>query len=366
MKSETEYIDLYLPDDFHHHLRDGELLTNVVKFASQSFDNVLVMPNIKPPVKKVQDANEYLKRIKKAYMLEDISSGIHNQMPNFLMTLYLTDNTTPEDIQEVYKSENVFALKLYPAGATTNSEFGVTNYKNIDPVLKEMASLEIPLLVHGEVTDPDIDIFDREQVFIDSVLKPILIKHPNLKIVMEHITTKHAVDFVMYHSGNNLAATITAHHLLYNRNAIFDGGICPHMYCLPILKREEHRKALIEAAVSGSDKFFLGTDSAPHTVDAKESECGCAGIFTGHAALELYAEAFSKEGKLHMLPKFANENGRKFYGKILNKLPSNRPREKIRLTKQTWTVPEIYNFGDKYVKPLRAGKKIFWKISRLL
>ena len=182
---------------------------------------------------------------------------------------------------------------------------------------------------------------------------------------MEHITTKHAVDFVMYHSGNNLAATITAHHLLYNRNAIFDGGICPHMYCLPILKREEHRKALIEAAVSGSDKFFLGTDSAPHTVDAKESECGCAGIFTGHAALELYAEAFSKEGKLDMLPKFANENGRKFYGKILNKLqPIDHAKNS--LNKTNLNVPEIYNFGDKYVKPLRAGKKILWKISRLL
>ena len=362
LKHETESIELYIPDDFHHHLRDGEVLPDVVNFASEAFDYVLVMPNINPPVRKVKDADEYLQRI----LDSQTENYIDTRRPTFLMTLYLTDKTSPEDIQEVSKSKNVVALKMYPAGATTNSEFGVTCIESIKPALKEMSKYGIPLLVHGEVTDPKIDIFDREKVFIEKILEPILDDIPNLKVVMEHITTKHAVDFVMNYPNNNLAATITAHHLLYNRNALFQGGLRPHMYCLPVLKREEHRKALLNAAVSGSDKFFLGTDSAPHTVEAKESSCGCAGIFTGHAPIELYAEAFSKVGKLNMLPDFANKYGRKFYGNILNKIPTRQPRQKILLTKEKWKVPETINFGSKYLKPLRAGESILWKVVRLL
>ena len=363
MKNEIESIEMYVPDDFHHHLRDGEFLKDVVHYASEAFDYVLVMPNITPPVRKVKDAEEYLKRIIDSNTTENY---IDSRETTFLMTLYLTDKTSQEDIQDVFKSQNVVALKMYPAGATTNSEFGVTCIESIKPALKEMSNCGIPLLVHGEVTDPKIDIFDREKVFIEKILAPILNEFPDLKVVMEHITTKDAVDFVMNYPTNNLAATITAHHLLYNRNALFQGGLRPHMYCLPVLKREEHRKALIEAAVSGSEKFFLGTDSAPHTIESKESACGCAGVFTGHAPIELYAEAFSKAGKLKMLPKFANENGRKFYGDILNKIPKKHHREKILLTKQTWTVPKQLNFGSNYVKPLRSGESIFWKVARLL
>lgn len=362
LKHETQSIELYVPDDFHHHLRDGEVLRDVVNYASEAFDYILVMPNINPPVRKVKDAEEYLKRI----LDSQTKNYVDSRIPTFLMTLYLTDKTSPQDIQEVSKSKNVVALKMYPAGATTNSEFGVTCIDSIKPALQEMAKHGIPLLVHGEVTDSEIDIFDREKVFIERILKPILKDIPELKVVMEHITTKHAVDFVMNYPKDNLAATITAHHLLYNRNALFQGGLRPHMYCLPVLKREEHRKALIKAAVSGSEKFFLGTDSAPHTIDDKESACGCAGIFTGHAPLELYAEAFSSVDKLNMLPDFANKFGRKFYGDILNKIPSISPRQKIILTKETWKVPNKLHFGSKYVKPLRAAESIFWKVARIL
>ena len=358
----TDTIELYVPDDFHHHLRDGEFLPDVVNYAAEAFDYVLVMPNINPPVRNVKDADEYLKRIIESKPKDYVDS----REPTFLMTLYLTDNTSPKDIQDVHKSKNVVALKMYPAGATTNSDFGVTCIDSIKPALHEMAKYGIPLLVHGEVTDPKIDIFDREKVFIERILEPILNDVPDLKVVMEHITTKQAVDYIMNYPRNNLAATITAHHLLYNRNSLFQGGLRPHMYCLPVLKREEHRKALVEAAVSGCEKFFLGTDSAPHTVGAKESSCGCAGIFTGHAPIELYAEAFSSVGKLDMLPKFANEYGRKFYGDILNKIQPMSPRQKIILTRKTWKVPEKLNFGSNWVKPLRAGESIFWRVSRLL
>ena len=267
------------------------------------------------------------------------------------MTLYLTDTTTPEDIIQVKDCGFVKALKLYPAGATTNSEFGVTSYHKIQPVLCAMADAKIPLLVHGEVTDPVVDIFDREAVFIETVLKPIIDNNPNLKVVMEHITTKQAVEFVKM-AGPNIAATITAHHLLYNRNSLFKGGICPHMYCLPILKREEHRIALLKAATSGSPKFFLGTDSAPHAVGDKESACGCAGIFTGHAPLELYAEAFDSQGKLYLLEKFASINGKAFYENVLPV-----PSRKIKLIRHEWTVPESVRFRDPKSEAFTGWRK---------
>ena len=342
-------LTISLPDDFHHHLRDGEVLGDVIGHASASFSNLLVMPNIKPPVRTVEDAEAYRSRIL------DAAKSKCCVAPNLLMTLYLTDTTTPEEIVKVKQSGFVKALKLYPAGATTNSEFGVTSYGNIQEVLRKMADLQIPLLVHGEVTDPKVDIFDREAKFIEIVLKPIVAEHPNLKIVMEHITTKQAVDFVNGASPN-IGASITAHHLLYNRYDIFKGGICPHMYCLPILNREEHRLALIDAATSGSPKFFLGTDSAPHAVGNKESACGCAGIFTGHAALELYLEAFDEAGKLDIFENFSSRNGKAFYGNV-----QDTEVRTIKLVKEAWTVPDTYNFGGSVVRPLRAGEQIMWK-----
>lgn len=345
-----EELKIKKPHDFHHHLRDGEVLPDVIEHASASFSGILVMPNIKPPVRCVEDAEAYRNRIL------DAAKGRHCVAPTLLMTLYLTDTTTPEEIVKVKESGFIKALKLYPAGATTNSEFGVTSYGNIQEVLKKMTELQIPLLVHGEVTDPTVDIFDREAKFIELVLKPIVDGHPNLKIVMEHITTKQAVDFVKG-AGPNVGATITAHHLLYNRNDIFKGGICPHMYCLPILKREEHRQALIEAATSGNPKFFLGTDSAPHAVETKESACGCAGIFTGHAAVELYLEAFESAGKLNLFENFSSLYGKAFYGNVEESGESST----IKLVKQAWTVPDTYDFGGNVVRPLRAGEQILWK-----
>ena len=341
-------IEIILPNDFHHHFRDGEVLQHIVPFAAERFGNVIAMPNIKPPIKNYLDAELYYKRLSK-YIPNDSKL-------NILMTLYLTDKTKPEDIILAKNSQIVYACKLYPAGATTNSEYGVTNILNIKDTLKTMELLNMPLLVHGEVTDTDIDIFDREKVFIETKLKPLIKELPKLKIVMEHITTKYAVDFVLS-CDDNVAATITAHHMLYNRNELFKSGICPHMYCLPILKREEHREALVSAATSGSDKFFLGTDSAPHTVESKESSCGCAGIFTGHAAIELYAEIFDKVDKLDILEKFASLNGSNFYEIPLNK-------QKIVLKKEKWLVPETYDFGNSKVRPLRANEYIEWKISK--
>ncbi len=339
-------IDIIIPDDFHHHFRDGEFLKDVVKHVSNRFGRAIAMPNTIPPIRTTHDAISYKKRICKE-LPKDIDFDI-------LMTIYLTDHTNPEELYKAKKSGIVYGCKLYPAGATTNSDFGVTNISNIDKCLKIMSKINLPLLVHGEVTDKNIDIFDREKVFIERILKPIIKKHPKLKIVMEHITTKDAVDFVKM-NGPNIAATITAHHLLYNRNELFKGGICPHYYCLPILKRELHRKALLEAATSGSEKFFLGTDSAPHTVSSKESACGCAGIFTGHAGIELYAEAFDSIGKLNMLEGFSSKFGSKFYGINVN-------TRKIKLKKEKWLVPELYKFGDSYVRPLKAGENIKWKI----
>ena len=271
-----------------------------------------------------------------------------------LLTLYLTDTTTVQDILEAKSSGIIYACKLYPAGATTNSEYGVTDIANIQEVLKTMAEVGLLLLVHGEVTSPDIDVFDRERVFIETILKPIVQAHPNLKIVMEHVTTSEAIEFITQ-SPPNVAATITAHHLLYNRSDIFKGGIRPHMYCLPILKGESHRRDLLKAATSGNPKFFAGSDSAPHPIHAKETTCGCAGIFTGHASLELYAEAFDSVNSLSRLEGFTSVFGALFYGLEVNS-------RRVKLVKQPWTVPDSYPLGDSVVRPLRAGELIHWKV----
>ncbi len=304
------------------------------------------MPNLQPPVTTTDLALDYRKRI--------LAARPEGSTFQPLMTLYLTDRTTPEEIAVAKASGAVFACKLYPAGATTNSAAGVTDIPGLDRVLAAMAEQGLPLLVHGEVTDPAVDIFDREAVFIDRVLKPVLGRNPDLKVVMEHLTTADGVSFVE-EAGPNVAATITAHHLLHNRNAIFVGGLNPHMYCLPVLKRERHRERLVEAATGGSGKFFLGTDSAPHMRDAKESGCGCAGIYTAHAALELYATAFEKAGKLEALAGFASHFGADFYG-----LPRNEGT--VTLAREEWTVPQSYGFGSGEVVPLAAGTALGWRL----
>ena len=345
-------IEIILPDDFHHHFRDNEFLDTTVHYACQRFGRCIVMPNTVPPIRNSSEANHYLLRIKNAYKKENNIK--HKFEP--LMTLYLTDNTTIEDIIEA-KNNGILACKLYPAGATTNSNDGVTNINNIDFVLSTMSNLGIILLVHCEVTDPSYDIFDREKYGIEKILKPIIKKHPNLKIVMEHITTKEGVEFVKQ-CNNNIAATITAHHLLYNRNDLLVGGIKPHMYCLPILKTEIDRIALLEAATSGNPKFFLGTDSAPHAVDKKECACGCAGIFTSHVAIELYAEAFDNVNKLNMLENFSSVFGANFYN-----LPINNTKIKLKKSKNGIYIKDKYKFGDYLLKPLRGGEYINWYID---
>lgn len=334
------------PDDWHVHLRDGDVLTDTVRDISRYNGRALIMPNTVPPVTNTELAIAYRDRI----MAEQPS-------PQFqpLMSLYLTDNTSPEEIRKAKASGVVVAAKLYPAGATTNSDSGVTSAKNIYPVLEAMQEVGMLLLVHGEVTTHDVDIFDREKAFLDNVLAPIVNDFPGLKIVLEHITTADAANFVKQ-ANDNVAATITAHHLLYNRNHMLVGGIKPHFYCLPILKRNTHQKALIEAATSGSKKFFLGTDSAPHAKGHKESACGCAGSYTAHAALELYAEVFEQEGKLANLEAFASHNGPGFYG-----LPRNA--DTVTLTKAPWTVPESMPFGSDIVVPIRAGEQIDWIVK---
>jgi dihydroorotase len=339
-------LSIIRPDDWHVHLRDGAALKNTVADTSKYFGRAIVMPNLVPPVTNVQSATEYYQRI----MAENPTCGFKP-----LMVLYLTDTTTAQDIIDAKASGLVFAAKLYPAGATTNSSSGVTNVENIYAVLEELERQDMPLLIHGEVTDHAIDIFDREQVFIDTILKPLTEKFTTLKIILEHITTKNAVDFVKA-AGSNIAATITAHHLLYNRNHMLVGGIRPHYFCLPILKRNIHQEALIEAATSGDAKFFLGTDSAPHAIEAKESSCGCAGSYTAHAAIELYAEVFEQAGALDKLEAFASINGPTFYG-----LPINS--DKITLTKTPWLVPAQLAFGDNKVVPIRAGEEINWQVS---
>ena len=334
------------PDDWHVHLRDGEALANTVADISRYFGRAIVMPNLVPPVINADDARAYYDRIMACEPEAHFTP---------LMVLYLTDNTTPEDIAKAKESGIVYAAKLYPAGATTNSSSGVTDISKLGPVLDAMQKHNMLLLVHGEVTHNDVDIFDREATFIDSVLKPLVANYPNLKVVLEHITTKDAVEFVNQ-SGDNVAATITAHHLMYNRNHMLVGGIRPHFYCLPILKRNIHQQALVEAATSGSAKFFLGTDSAPHPKHAKESACGCAGSYTAHAAIELYAEVFEQENALDKLEAFASLNGPNFYG-----LPVNS--DKITLTKEEWLVPETMSFGSDVVVPVKATETLTWKVT---
>ena len=326
----AQSLTITRPDDWHIHLRDGAVLPETVSSAANTFGRAIIMPNLVPPVVNAELASAYKKRI-----VEHIPEGKSFEP---LMTLYLTDNTTAEMVKEAHAQGLVSALKLYPAGATTNSDSGVTSIDNVLEALEAMAECGLPLLVHGEVTDADIDIFDREKIFIERHLRPLTERLPQLKIVMEHITTKDAVDFVI--SGNeNLAATITAHHLLYNRNHMLVGGIKPHYYCLPILKRNTHQQALLEAATGDTNKFFLGTDSAPHAVGAKESSCGCAGCYTAPAAIELYAEAFDMMNALDKLEAFASHNGPDFYG-----LPRNS--DTVTLVKESWTMPEEIPFGD--------------------
>jgi dihydroorotase len=335
------------PDDWHLHLRDGAALAAVLPHSARQFARAVVMPNLRPPVTTVDAAAEYRARI-----LAILPPGLAFEP---LMTLYLTDNTPADEIRRAADSGFVHAVKLYPAGATTNSDAGVTDLAKCDAALVEMSRRGVPLLVHGEATDPEIDVFDREKVFIDRVMRPLLARYPSLRVVFEHITTQDAAEFVT-DSGPNIAATITAHHLLYNRNALFVGGVRPHYYCLPVLKRETHRRALVSAATSGSPKFFLGTDSAPHARGAKEAACGCAGCYTACAALELYAEAFEAAGALDRLEAFASFNGPDFY-----RLPRNT--EKVTLVRQNWTMPEAFGYveGDTLL-PLRAGEVLRWKI----
>ncbi len=335
------------PDDWHVHLRDGDMLMRVVADTAQRFARAIVMPNLAPPVTTTAQALAYRQRI-----IDAVPSGLRFEP---LMTLYLTDNTPPSEIAAAKASGRVHGVKWYPAGATTNSEYGVTDIRRCDAVLAAMEEHGLPLLVHGEVTDPSVDVFDRERVFIESHLMPLLARFPRLRVVLEHITTRHAVDFIAQ-AHCRVAATITAHHLLLNRNALFTGGVRPHHYCLPVLKREEHRQALLAAASSGSPKFFLGTDSAPHPKHAKESACGCAGIYTAHAAIELYAEAFEQAGALDRLEAFASFHGADFYG-----LPRNPDR--ITLTRQRWPVPQQLGEGDDAIVPLRAGESVAWRLD---
>ena len=341
----TDTLTITRPDDWHIHFRDGAALHSVLPDTARVFARAIAMPNLKPPVVTVADAAAYRERL-----LAAVPESVAFRP---LMTLYLTDNTRAEEIARAQASGFVHGVKYYPAGATTNSDAGVTDLRRCEAVFAAMEEAGMPLLVHGEVTDPAVDVFDREAVFIDRVLLPLLNRHPRLKVVFEHITTSQAAEFVRSASAN-VAATITAHHLLYNRNAMFKGGMRPHLYCLPVLKREAHRRALIEAATSGNPKFFLGTDSAPHAQGAKESACGCAGIYTAHAAIELYAEAFEDAGALDKLEAFASFFGADFYG-----LPRNR--DTITLQRQTWQVPPTLTLGDEFCVPLRAGESIRWQ-----
>jgi dihydroorotase len=342
----TQEITITRPDDWHLHVRDGEALKTVVPHTAAQFGRAIIMPNLRPPVTTAAQAVAYRERIREA-----IPPGTNFQP---LMTLYLTDNLPPEEIRRA-KEIGVAAVKLYPAGATTNSDAGVTELRKTYATLEAMQREGLPLLVHGEVTDPQVDLFDREAVFLETQLIPLRRDLPELKIVVEHITTREAAQYVR-DADNFVAATITAHHLLYNRNAIFLGGIRPHYYCLPVLKRETHRLALVEAATGGNPKFFLGTDSAPHAAHLKEHATGCAGCYTAHAALELYAEAFDQANALERLEGFASFHGADFYG-----LPRNR--EKITLRREAWTPPESFAFGEAQLKPLRGGEPLGWRLA---
>ncbi|PUE35380.1 dihydroorotase [Limnohabitans sp. Hippo4] len=342
----TSSLTLTRPDDWHLHVRDGAALQTVVPHTAAQFGRAIIMPNLKPPVTTAELALAYQSRIMAA-----VPQGVAFEP---LMTLYLTDNLPPAEIVKA-KAAGVVACKLYPAGATTNSDAGVTDLKKIYPTLEAMQKVGMLLLVHGEVTSSDIDLFDREAAFIDTQLIPLRRDFPELKIVFEHITTKDAADYVMA-ADRFVGATLTAHHLLYNRNAIFTGGIRPHYYCLPVLKRETHRVALLNAATSGNTRFFLGTDSAPHPAHLKEHASGCAGCYTAHAALEMYAEAFDSVGKLAQLEAFASFNGADFYG-----LPRNTGT--ITLKREAWTPPESFQFGEAELKPLRSGEALPWRVA---
>ena len=340
-------LTLTRPDDWHLHVRDGAALRAVVPHSARQFARAIIMPNLRPPVATTEQALAYRTRI-----LDAAPTGMDFQP---LMTLYLTDHTSPAEIARAQDSGHVHAVKLYPAGATTNADAGVTAIEKANPVLEAMQAQGMPLLVHGEVTDPAVDIFDREAVFIARVLIPLLHDFPELKVIMEHITTQEAADFVR-DAPAMVAATITAHHLLYNRNALFQGGVRPHYYCLPVLKRERHRQALIKAATSGNSKFFLGTDSAPHPRQGKETACGCAGCYTAHAALELYAEVFEAAGVLDKLEAFASFHGADFYG-----LPRNTAT--ITLQRRANPIPESFPFGEDELIPLRAGEILNWRLA---
>ena len=341
-----QQLTITRPDDWHLHLRDGALMQSVLPDTARQFARAIVMPNLKPPVTTTLQALEYRQRI--------LAALPANAAFEPLMTLYLTDNTSADEIRKAHESGIVHAVKLYPAGATTNSDAGVTDIRKTYSALAEMQRCGMPLLVHGEVTDPAIDVFDREAVFIERVMMPLLRDLPGLRVVFEHITTRDAVQFVES-APDNIAATITAHHLLYNRNAMFSGGIRPHYYCLPVLKRELHRAALGVAAVSGNPKFFLGTDSAPHAQSAKETSCGCAGIYTAHAAMEFYAQAFEQLGALDKLEGFAS-----FFGADYYRLPRNT--DTITLRREDWQVPASVGFGEQRLVPLCAGETMMWKL----
>lgn len=336
------------PDDFHLHLRDGEELQSIVADTALRFARAIIMPNLKPAVTTVEEALAYRERI----------FSVLPDKPEFqpLMTLYLTEKTAINEIEQAAKSDHVYAVKYYPAGATTNAESGVTDIENVYPQLEAMAESNLPLLMHGEVTDADVDIFDRESEFIGRILSPLLERFDSLRIVLEHITTSDAVGFVMQ-GPESLAATITPHHLLMNRNRLFSGGLRPHHYCLPVLKAEQHRQAVVTAATSGNPRFFLGTDSAPHAQTDKESACGCAGIYSAHNAIELYAEVFEAAGCLDRLEDFSSRFGAAFYGLPLNE-------QTVTLINQTWHVPASLPFGSGRVVPLRAGKDCQWQLRQ--
>ena len=346
MPTGPDAITIRRPDDWHVHFRDGTMLRTVLPWTARQFARAIVMPNLVPPVTDIASARAYRERIMAA-----VPSGVQFTP---LMTCYLTDATDPAEVARGHEEDVFTAVKLYPAHATTHSAHGVTDMDRVMPVLERMAAIGMPLLIHGEVTDPDIDIFDREAVFIDRALDPLCRRLPELRIVLEHVTTEDAVAYVES-GGPNLAATITAHHLIINRNAIFQGGIRPHLYCLPIAKREKHRRALRRAATSGRRAFFLGTDSAPHAIPTKETACGCAGIFTAASALELYAEVFAEDGALDKFEAFASLNGPALY-----RLPVNEQR--VTLRREEWRVPKRIGDGELAVMPFRAGETLRWRL----
>ena len=349
MNDTADKLTFIRPDDWHLHLRDGNAMRSVLPDTARRFARAIVMPNLKLPIVTTEQAAAYHARILSA--LPDELVGRFEP----LMTLYLTDTTSPEEITRARASGIVQGIKLYPAGATTHSDAGVTDIARCEATLEKMEELDMPLLVHGEVVDPAVDVFDREKIFIDRVLTPLLQRFPGLRVVFEHITTREAVEFVQT-APNRIAATITAHHLMLNRNALFTGGLQPHHYCLPVLKREVHRQALLEAATSGHSRFFLCTDSAPHPVRDKESACGCAGIYSAHAAIEFYAEVFEQAGRLDQLEAFASFHGPDFYG-----LPHNSDR--ISLIRESWQIPEQVELGEEKLIPLRAGEQARWKLA---